>query len=279
MTHTIYPCIWFNGQAKEAAEFYCSVFQNSGITGSSPMVVNFELDGQKFMALDGGPEFRINPSISFYAVCETESEIEAVWSKLSYAGFVLMPLDKYDWSEKYGWVQDRFGLSWQISLGKLSDVGQKISPFLMFTGRQHGRAEAAIQFYSSIFQPSSVTGILRYGEGENGTAFTVKHAQFSINNFVMMVIDSSYPHPFNFNEAVSLVLECDNQEEIDFYWAKLGEDGKESMCGWLRDQFGVWWQVVPSILGSLMSDPERAPKVAKAFLQMKKFDIQKLLDS
>lgn len=240
------------------------------------MVVNFELGSQKFMGLNGGPQFRINPSVSFFVVCETEAETDNVWRKLAEGGAALMPFGKYDWSEKYGWVQDRFGVSWQISYGKIADVGQKFTPSLLFVGEQHGKAEKALNFYTSVFDHSSVRGILRYEAGENDPEGTVKHAQFRINNYVMMVMDSSFPHAFAFNEAISFVVECQNQDEIDYYWKKLTEGGQESMCGWLKDQFGVSWQIVPAILGELMADPDRSERVMKAFMQMKKFDIEKL---
>ena len=137
MTNPIYPCLWFDGQAKAAADFYCSVFKNSKIMANTPMVVTFELNGRKFMCLNGGPEYK-------------------------------------------------------------------------------------------------------------------------------------------FNEAVSFVVECETQEEIDYHWNKLTEGGQEGKCGWLKDKFGVSWQIVPTILGKLMSDPEKAPRVMYAFMQMKKFDIEKL---
>ncbi|GAB2650446.1 VOC family protein [Emticicia sediminis] len=140
MNNDISLCLWFDGQAKEAAEFYCSVFSNSKITSANPMMVTFELNGRKMMGLNGGPQFK-------------------------------------------------------------------------------------------------------------------------------------------FNEAVSLVVYCENQEEIDYYWAKLTEGGEESMCGWLKDKFGLSWQIVPSILGKLVSDPEKGQRVVQAFLQMKKFNIQTLLNA
>ena len=275
MIHTIYPCLWFDGQAKEAARFYLDAFPGARITVDSPMVVNFEIAGQRFMALNGGPQFRINPSISFFVVMETEKETEAAWEKLLDGGSVLMPLDRYDWSEKYGWLQDRFGVSWQLAFGKLEDVGQAVTPSLLFTGAQHGKAEAAIQLYTSLFGNSSVTGMLRYSEGEDA-AGTVKHAQFNLNGYVMMAMDSSLPHQFGFNEGVSFVLTCDTQEEIDHYWEKLSEGGEEGRCGWLRDRFGVSWQVIPSMLQRLMSDSSRSQRVTQAFMQMRKFDIKKL---
>ena len=139
MTQPIYTCLWFDDQARTAAEFYCSIFKNSKITSDNPMVTMFELDGAKFMALNGGPRF-------------------------------------------------------------------------------------------------------------------------------------------NFTEAVSFVVNCDSQEEIDYYWARLTEEGEESMCGWLKDKYGLSWQIVPTILGKLMSDPVKGNHVIDAFLKMKKFDIQTLLD-
>ena len=277
MNHLIYPCLWFDNEAKKAADFYCSVFTNSKILTDTPVVVNFEMSGQKFMALNGGPKFKINPSVSFFVVCETEEETIKTWNMLMEGGKVLMALDKYPWSEKYGWVEDKFGVSWQISFGKMEDVGQKFTPSLMFTGPYHGKAEDAIHFYTSIFKNSSITGILKYKEGDD--AGTVQHAQFKLNNYVMMIMDSSYPHQFAINEAVSFVVNCDTQEEIDYYWNKLTEGGEESMCGWLKDQYGVWWQIIPSVLEKLMLDPSRSEKVTKAFLQMRKFEIEKLLNA
>lgn len=138
MENPIFPCLWFNGQAKAAATFYCSVFKNSKIIADTPMVVTFELNGRKFMGLNGGPHF-------------------------------------------------------------------------------------------------------------------------------------------TFNEAVSFVVECSTQTEIDHYWKNLTEGGSESMCGWLKDKFGVSWQIIPTVLGDLMSDPVRAPRVVEAFMKMKKFDIETLL--
>ncbi|MBD0285901.1 MAG: VOC family protein [Flavisolibacter sp.] len=276
MNNQIYPCLWFDGNAKEAAAFYCSVFSNTRITADTPLVVTFESEGQKFMCLNGGPMFQPNPSISFFDLFEKVEEVEQAWEKLSKEGRVLMPLDKYDWSEKYGWVQDRFGISWQLSYGKWSDVGQKFTPMLMFTGAQSGKAEEAIRFYTSVFNPSSVVGILKYGAQDGDTEGLVKHAQFKIRDYVMMAMDSSMAHGFEFNEGISLVVECTTQPEIDMYWDRLTEGGEESMCGWLKDKYGVSWQIVPSVLGSLMTDKERAPRVTKAFMKMKKFNIEEL---
>lgn len=276
MTNSIYPCLWFNGQARAAAEFYCSVFKNSKITTDSGIVVTFESSGQKFMCLNGGPKFTPNPTTSFFVVCETEKEVDDAWKKLLQGGSELMPLDKYDWSEKYGWVQDKFGINWQLAYGKLQDVGQKFSPTLMFSGTQHGNAEQAVKFYTSVFDDSSVTGILKYTANDGDIEGTVKHAQFKLGKHVFMAIDSSTHHGSGFSEAISFVVECKTQKEIDYYWEKLSAVPEAEQCGWLKDKFDVSWQIVPSILEELMKDPEKAPRVTQAFMKMKKFDIEKL---
>ncbi len=276
MKKQIYPCLWFDGKAKEAAEFYCSVFNDTKITAENPMVVTFESAGQQFMCLNGGPHFTINPSISFYVIYEHENEIDAAWEKLSEGGQVLMPYDKYEWSKKYGWLQDKFGVSWQLAMGNIEEVGQKFTPTLMFTGNQAGKAEKAIDFYTSLFDNSSVGGILRYTKEDPDTEGTIKHAQFKLKNQLFMCMDSSLPHQFGFNEAVSLVVECDTQNEIDHFWEKLSAVPEAEQCGWLKDQFGVSWQIVPSVLKKLMSDPARSERVVQAFMKMKKFDIEAL---
>lgn len=279
MKNQIYPCLWFDSQAKTAAEFYCSVFKNSSILEDTPMVVTFALDGQKMMGLNGGPTFEVNPSISFFVVCETEAETDAVWQKLLEGGSVLMPLDKYPWSEKYGWCKDKFGVNWQIAFGIMEEVGQKFTPTLMYCGAQQGKAEKAIHFYTSLFRDASVAGILKYEAGEHGLEGQVKHAQFTLNGYVLMAMDSGVPQDFTFNEGISLVIECATQEEIDHYWENFTKDGAESMCGWLKDPFGVSWQIVPAVLKELMKKPEKSEKVMQRLLQMKKLDIEQLVNA
>ena len=277
MNNNIHPCLWYDGNAKAAADFYCSLFPGSKITADTPMVVNFELNGQKFMGLNGGPMFKPNPSVSFFITNESDDEINELWKQLSEGGKVMMALDKYDWSEKYGFVQDQFGLAWQIMKGKFSDVNQKITPSFLFVGNNFGKAEAAVKFYAEVFPQSSINGILLYQENEGPAAGTVKHSQFTLDKKVFMAMDGFGPHEFAFNEAISFVVECKDQQEIDYYWNTLTADGgQESQCGWLKDKFGVSWQIIPAILGKLMSNPATSQKVMAAFMKMKKFDIATL---
>ena len=278
MIHPIYPCLWFDGKAKEAADFYVSVFPNSKITSEIPMVTTFESVGQKFMCLNGGPEFHFNPSISFYTIMDSKEEIDMVWEKLSEGGSALMPLNEYPWSKRYGWVQDRFGVSWQLTVDKPEGVSLKFIPALMFTGSNFGKAEKAIEKYISIFENSGLRFASRYGDDQGEQAGKINHAQFTLNGQLFAAIDSNMPHAFNFNEAISLVVECDNQDEIDHFWSELSKGGSEGQCGWLKDEFGVSWQIVPAILGQLMNDPQRSPRVVEAFMKMKKFDIETLVN-
>ena len=280
MKEKITPCLWFNGQAKEAADLYCSVFADAKITAQSPIVTNISVAGQSITLLDGGPQYKPNPSISFYYICEKEDELDRIWKAFTKNGNIMMPLDKYPWGEKYGWVTDTYGVSWQLALGKISDVGQKVTPCLMFTGKQYGRADEAIKHYSSIFKNVKVDGILRYGKNEPPDVESkVKHAQMSLNDYKFMLMESAQPHNFTFTEGVSLTIHCENQEEIDYYWEKLTESGAESMCGWLVDKFGVSWQIIPTILNKIMSDPSKAGKAARAFMSMRKLNIEQIVQA
>lgn len=273
--------LWFDGNAAEAAEFYCSKLKDSKIISANPMVVVFESSGHKFICFNGGPQFKFNPSISFFYICETEREIDELWNEFVKEGSVMMPLDKYDWSEKYGFFQDKYGVSWQFSLGNITDVGQTITPAMLFVGEQFGRGSEAVHFYTGVFENSAIDNILLYGEDETPhKPGSVKHAQFGLNGQKFMIMESSLDHGMAFNEAVSFVINCETQVEIDYFWAKLTADGgKESHCGWLKDKFGVSWQVVPTILAGLMNDPEKARKVSGVFMKMKKFDIAALKEA
>jgi len=280
MKENITPCLWYNGQAQEAAALYCSVFTDAKITAQSPIVTAINVSGHSITLLDGGPMYKPNPSISFFYICEKEDELNKIWNAFSKEGTVLMALDKYPWSEKYGWINDKFGISWQIALGKLSDVGQKITPCLMFTGKQYGKADEAIAHYSTIFKNVKVDGILRYGANESpDEEGKVKHAQLALNDHKFMIMESAAPHNFSFTEGVSLTVYCETQNEIDYYWEKLTESGKESMCGWLKDKFGVSWQIIPTVLGKIMSEPAKAGKAAQAFMAMRKLNIEQIVQA
>lgn len=275
MTNQIYPCLWFDGQANAAAEFYCSIFNNSKITSENQVVVTFELNGTKFMGLNGGPMFEINPSISFFVICGSINETNRMWDRLIDGGKALMPIDEYPWSERYGWLQDKFGVTWQLSVSSNEDTNLKISPSILFTNDLFGSAEKAVNYYSAVFDNSSIDVMIHYPP-EDANAGKVMFSEFKLNGYNLIAMDGPGDHDFYFNEAVSFVVECDTQDEIDEYWELLTDGGVESMCGWLKDKFGVSWQIIPAILPKLMSDPEKAPGVIKALMSMKKLDINLL---
>ena len=229
------------------------------------------------MLLNDGPQSQPNPAISFMVVSETAADTEKYWQQLMDGGSVLMPLNSYPWSEKYGWVKDKFGVSWQVYTGAMNNKGQNFCPTLMFTGNVAGKTAEAVHFYTGLFPQSAIMAIFNYVEGDGDKPEFIKHSQFAINDLLMGAMDSSGPHGFGFTDAVSLVVECEDQEEIDKYWHALTSNGGvEVACGWLTDQFGISWQIIPKNLGQLISRPERGQRAMAALMKMKKLIITDL---
>jgi predicted 3-demethylubiquinone-9 3-methyltransferase (glyoxalase superfamily) len=229
--------------------------------------------------ISGGPYFKFTPATSFLVACESSAEVDRLWSALSAGGKALMPLDAYPFSERYGWTEDRYGLSWQVMHMGERKARQKITPTLMFAGGVCGKAEEAMSFYASVFRNGRIGDIARYEAGEGPDApGTVKHGAFTLEGQSFAAMDSAYEHGFTFNEAVSLVVRCDSQEEIDRYWGKLSAVPEAEQCGWLKDKYGVSWQIVPAVMDEMMAtkDAAKLKKVTQAFLRMKKFDIAEL---
>src|SRR6266436_6758366 len=208
--------LWFDKEAKEAAEFYTSVFENAKIKGTTTLhntpsgsvdMVTIELSGQEFTLISAGPFFKFNPSVSFLVACKTKDEVDALWKKLSEGGTPRMELAEYPFSEKYGWTQDRYGLSWQVMFMGTREIKQKITPTLMFVGNVCGKAEEAINSYVSVFHNAKVGEIVRYGRGEEpDKEGTVKHAAFTLEGQQFAAMDSARGHKFTFNEAISFMV-------------------------------------------------------------------------
>ena len=286
--------IWFNTEAKEATAFYVSVFEESCQTAGSSKIKNittitdtpsgdcdiitFDIAGQAFMAISAGPYFKLNPAISFFVVFDNEKEIEAVWNRLIMGGKVLMAYDTYPWANKYGWLEDKYGLSWQLSWSEHHKLPQKITPLLMFTKDVAGKTKEAIDTYTSIFPNSKIEMVVEYTKDDGDKEGFIKHSRFTLAGQNFMAMDSSGPHKFSFNEALSFVVTCDTQEEIDYYWEKLSAVPSAEQCGWLKDRYGVSWQIVPTVMNELMTDGDQGKiaRVTQAFLKMKKFDIKTL---
>lgn len=293
----ITPHLWYDTEAKEAAELYCSLFPNSRITNVNTIhdvpspsgdsdIVSFELNGQPFMAISAGPVFKFNPSVSFMVNFDPSTDknaregLDMIWEKLLPGGTIHMPLDKYPFSEHYGWIQDKYGLSWQLILS--NPAGEErpfIVPMLLFVKDNCGKTEAANQFYQSVFGNSKQGTIVRYGKGqEPEKEGNIMFSDFMINGQWFAAMESAREHNFSFNEAVSFLIPCDDQEEIDYFWSKLSADPQAEQCGWCKDQYGLSWQVSPSAMSEMMQSGtrEQIDRVTQAFLKMKKFDIAEL---
>jgi len=284
----ITPHLWFDTQAKEAAELYTKLFENSEVTNVTTLrdtpsgdcdVVSFTLAGQPFQAISAGPIFTFTPAISFAVACETKDEVDALWGRLVEGGDVLMPIDSYPFSERYGWLQDRYGLSWQIMHAGDQRIAQKIVPMLMFVGNVCGKAEEAITHYTSVFNDAGTAHTMRYGAGEEpDKEGTLRYASFAIEGYEFAAMDSAHEHDFSFNESISLMVYCDSQDQIDYYWERLSAVPEAEQCGWLKDRYGVSWQVVPRAMDEMMrdADEDAVARVTQAFLPMKKLDIAAL---
>ncbi|MFZ5424561.1 MAG: VOC family protein [Patescibacteria group bacterium] len=290
--------LWYDKEAKEAAEFYVSLFPKSKITNISNLndtpsgdvdIVSFELWEQPFMAISAGPYFKFNPSISFmvnFDPAQNESasqKIDEIWEKLSDEGEIRMPIGKYPFSERYGWVADKYGLNWQLILTNPNGESRPpIIPSLLFVGDKAGLADEARKFYLSVFKDSEPGALFHYGKDqEPNKEGTVMFSDFRLFNTWFVAMDGGGEHNFDFNESISFIVSCKNQEEIDYYWNKLSAVPEAEQCGWLKDKYGVSWQITPKEMDEMMNKgtPDQINRVTQAFLKMKKFDIEKLKEA
>lgn len=291
----ITPHLWFEKEAGQAAEFYSSIFPNSKINhqtvledmpSGDALSVSFELAGQPFMAISAGPEFQFNPSMSFIVNFDPSQDedagrnIDKIWSQLMNGGQELMPLQEYPFSKRFGWLADKFGLSWQLMLTDPEGEPRPfLTPTLMFTGKKAGLAEEALNFYLSVFKNSRQGSLLRHPAGAQfDKEGTVQFADLMLENTWLALMDSGFDHGFDYNESVSFMVSCVDQKEIDHYWEKLSAVPDAEQCGWLKDKFGVSWQIVPKVMDEMMSKGtrEQINRVTQTFLPMKKLVIADL---
>lgn len=292
----ITPHLWFDTQAKEAADFYVAAFGNgSKVTHNSVIrdtpsgdcnVVAFDLCGYSFMGIGAGPAFKINPTISFMVNFDPSKDakareyLDALWEKLSDGGTALMPIDTYPFSKRYGWIQDKFGVNWQLILTNPEGESRPfIVPSMMFTGDLTGKAEEAIDFYVSVFKNSKRGITAPYPPGASPEkAAKIMFAEFMLEGQWFTAMDSGHMHKFGFNEAVSLLISCKDQKEIDEYWNKLSAVPEAEACGWLKDKFGVSWQVSAEAMYDILKDDDKkVDRVMQVFQKMKKVDLAVLM--
>ena len=284
----IIPFLWFEGTAEEAATFYTSVlggriteivpYGEAGPgTPGAVMTAAFELCGRPLVGLNGGPMFQHTPALSLFVRCEGAADVDALWTRLIEGGHPLMPLDAYPFSPRYGWLVDRYGVSWQLIC---ADGARSLSPAFLFVGARCGQVREAIDFWVSLFD-GVVHEVALREEGEPGPVGSVKYARFSLRGRDFVAMESDGPHDFDFTPALSFLIPCADQAEVDFYWDRLLEGGRPAVCGWLQDRFGVSWQVCPEALPPLLHDPDkaRAARVMEAMRKMVKLDLATLLNA
>ncbi|MFZ2887324.1 MAG: VOC family protein, partial [Minisyncoccia bacterium] len=271
----IVPHLWFDKEAKEAASFYVSVFGDDSKVGTISTIggtpsgdtdiVPFTLWGFDFLSISAGPYFKPTPAISFMVNFDpirepaafngagpsqeeaAKKRLDEVWAKLSEGGKVMMPLQEYPFSKRYGWCADKYGFTWQLILtDPKGEPRPKIIPSLMFANEKFGKAEEAINFYLSVFSErgESASGgkdgtklgmMAKYPEGsEEAKKGAVMFADFKLLDTWMAAMDGPGKHEFDFNEAISLLVNCDDQAEIDYYWEKLSAVPEAEQCGWLK---------------------------------------------
>lgn len=288
-TYKIMTHLWFDTEAAEAGEFYLKIFKNSRLISRNIIKdtpsgdaesLTLEIEDLRLMLISAGPYFKINPSISFMVLCDTMEETRGLWNSLIDGGMELMPLGEYDFSRLYAWVQDKYGVSWQLMFTEERGTGAKIRPAIMFTGENAGHAEEAMNYYAGVFKNSEIRRLSRYGEGfPPNKPEMVNFAEFILEGQTFSIMDSAYDHKFQLNEAVSLIVECDDQEEIDYYFDTLSKVEEAEQCGWLKDKYGVSWQIAPRIMNDLMNDPDEkaVARVTRAFLKMKKFNLEEII--
>lgn len=267
--------LWMQGNGEEAGEFYArslpeatteveSRYPNEGLLdfqqpfAGKPLTVSLWVRGRKITLVNAGGEFAPNPSISIILVFNTgqRESLDATWSALMEGGTALMPLDAYPFSTRYGWVKDKYGVSWQLmESSEPVEPRASVIPSLMFGGAAQNRAAEAIEFYGQVLG-AKLDSVYPYGQPtESATAEALMYAQFTLGDDCVAAMDSGVPQDFTFTPGVSLEWHCDGQAEIDRVWDAMSAVPEAEACGWLTDKFGVSWQIVPSNMGELMERP------------------------
>jgi len=195
-------------------------------------------------------------------------------------GKALMDIGSYPFSKRYGWLQDKFGVSWQLMLtNPEGDQRPSIVPSLMFTGNKAGQAEDALHFYRSVFKNAQLGNVHRYPAGmAPDKEGSVMYSDIKLEDTWFAAMDSTHPHGFDFNEATSFMVTCEDQTEIDYYWQQLSAVPEAEQCGWLKDKYGLSWQITSAEMETMMQQgtQDELDRITKAFMPMKKIDIAKI---
>lgn len=277
----------FNDQAEEAVKFYTSVFDNSEITreihlpmpNGDTVAYDFMIENQAFSAFNGGPDFKMNPSFSVMVALDTADEVDALYEKLAEGGKDLMPLDKYPFSDRYAWVEDQFGLTWQLMASKGMPANHKVRVSLLFAGQYCGKAEQALNYYADIFQGAEPGHINYYQEGEaQDDRAKVNFAELNVGDQQLVFMDHGFGSDEEFTQAISFLIVAGAQSEVDYYWEKLSAHEEAEAMGWLQDEYGVSWQVVPQAYFQIMetATEEQKKRVLDKLVKMKRMNVARL---
>lgn len=277
---TFTPNIWFAGDAEEAAELYARVLPSTRITrtdrypteGLLPfqeqlagkvLTVMLSGPGCDLVHINAGPEFRPTPASSFTVTFGAADDpgavaaLDAAASALAEGGRVLMPLQQYPFSDRYTWVEDRYGVSWQLTVAFPDAPAEaSIVPTLLFGGPAQDRAAEAIAEWTALLPGSEVVRTVPYPEATGPAASgTVMFAEVRLADQRVFVMDAGSAQDTTFTPAVSYQLACPDQAEIDRLWTALSTVPEAEQCGWCVDRFGVSWQIVPANMDELMERP------------------------
>lgn len=281
----ITPNFWCDHNVREMADFYVSVFPGSEITGGTKypasqeegladfqldlagkdLTIDLKLAGHNFTFINAGSEFKPTPANSTFVNFNAKEDSEArehlkqVWDKLSEGGTALMELGEYPFSEYYGWIQDKYGYSWQLMLLKPQGEFTCMIPSLLFSGDVQNKAQEALEYYVSVFDGARAGYVMHYeqdmGPVKAGSSVSYGDMELAPGEW-FAVMDNGTDQGHAFTEAVSYSVVCKDQAEIDHFWEKLSAVPESEQCGWCKDKYGVSWQIVPENMEELMSKPD-----------------------
>lgn len=286
MSNKITPfirCMQNNG--KDQAEYYCSIFPDAKITKENPVVVEFEIFGQSLATINGGQngDGKLNPSISFSLWIKDKDLTKQIWDKLVDGWDVMMEFNEYTRSPAYGRCNDKYGVSRQVMYDNREETHQHaLVPSLLFVWANNGKAQEAMDLYTSIFPASRIDFIRKYAEGMGETIGNIAHAECKLINQQFIIAESGLDHKFQFNDGISLSVSCADQAEVDSYRnALIADGGSEVQCGRCKDKYGVSRQITPIGMEQYLFGPdlEKSNKAMQAMLQMKKLDIAKIQEA
>ncbi|MCK3770694.1 VOC family protein [Microbacterium aerolatum] len=297
MSQKIVPNIWFDRNAEEAGEFYAGILPGTTSKvvarypdevadrqeefAGKPLTVDVDVDGYQLTLINAGSEFRPNPSVSFMLIFDpvrfgddreaARASMDAVWAGLADGGTVRMELDTYPFSPRYGWVEDRYGVNWQLVLtNPEGETRPFLIPQLMFTEDVDGKAREAAEFYTSVFPDAEVGYVAVHPpQASHAQPGTVMFGEFRLADQWFSMMDGGSDHSFTFDCGVSLEVRVADQQELDHYWDALTAVPDAEVCGWLADKYGLSWQIIPENMGELMARPGAYAKM----MQMKKLII------